>query len=161
VLALARPAATSQTYPGPASLDQLARRADVVVIGEVVSAVGAWNAAGTTISTHVELAVAETLKGTTGQTLRFTQLGGQVGDLVSTVAGAATFMSGERVLIFLERQPDGSLGLADVLHGRFRVERDPVTGREHAVRATGAPSADHIPLDQVRARVRRALGGTS
>lgn len=131
------------------------------MIGEVVSAVGAWNAARTNISTHIELAVAETLKGSAGQTLRFTQLGGQVGDLVTTVAGAATFASGDRVLIFLERRPDGSLGLADLLHGTFRVERDAATGRDDAVRATGAPSADHIPLDQVRARVRRALGGPS
>lgn len=131
------------------------------MIGEVVSAVGAWNAIRTTISTHIELTVAETLKGTAGQTQRFTQLGGQVGDVISAVAGAATFVPGERVLIFLERRQDGSLGLADLLHGAFRVERDAVTGRDDAVRATGAPSADHIPLDQVRGRIRRALGGPS
>lgn len=156
-----RPASASQTYPGPASVEQLARRADVVVIGEVVSAVGAWNTIRTTISTHIELAVAETLKGTAGQTQRFMQLGGQVGDTISTVAGAATFAPGERVLIFLERRPDGSLEIADPLHGAFRVERDAATGRDDAVRTTGAPTADHIPLDQMRARIRRALGGPS
>jgi hypothetical protein len=142
-------------------VEQLARRADVIVIGDVVSAVGAWDAARTNISTRIEVAVAETLKGAAASTLSFIQLGGRVGDLVTTVAGAATFDAGERVLVFLERRQDGSLRLSDPFHGKFRIERDAATGRDDAVRSTGAPSVDRIPLDQVRAQVRRALGGTS
>ena len=155
------PASASLTYPGPPSVEQLARRANVVVIGDVVSAVGAWDAARTGISTRIEVTVAETLKGAAASTLSFSQLGGRVGDLVTTVAGAATFNSGERVLVFLEGRQDGSLRLSDPLHGKFRIERDAATGRDDAVRSTGAPSVDRIPLDQVRAQVRRALGGTS
>jgi hypothetical protein len=133
----------------------------VIVIGNVVSAVGAWDAARTNISTRVEMAVAETLKGAAAPTLSFNQLGGRVGDLVTTVAGASTFDAGERVLVFLERRHDGSLRLSDPFHGTFRIEHDAASGRDDAVRSTGAPRVDRIPLDQVRAQVRRALGRTS
>ena len=161
VLSGAWAASASQTYPGPASVTQLARRADVVVVGDVASAVGAWDAARTDIHTRIELAVAETLKGTPTSGISFTQVGGRVGDRITTVAGAVTFEAWERVLVFLERRPDGSLRLVDPFHGTFRVERDPATGRADAVRATGAPAADRIPLDQVRGEIRRALGGAS
>src|SRR5262245_2905321 len=110
-LAVARPVAAAQTYPGPPSVEQLARRAAVIVIGDVVSAVGSWDAARTNISTRVEMAVVETLKGVAAPALSFSQLGGRVGDLVSMVAGASTFEAGERVLVFLERRQDGSLRL--------------------------------------------------
>lgn len=160
-LAVVRPAGASQTYPGPPSVEQLARRADVVVIGDVVSALGAWDAGRTGISTRIDMAVAETLKGVAASGVSFSQLGGRVGDDVATVAGASTFDPGQRVLVFLERRRDGSLRLADPFHGTFRIERDPASGRDHAVRATGAPAVDRIPLDQVRTQVRRAVGGTS
>ena len=154
-------ASASQTYSGLLSVEQLARRADVVVVGDVASAVGAWDAARRDIHTRIELTVAETLKGTPASKLAFTQVDGQVGDQITTVAGAVTFETGERVLVFLERRPDRSLRLVDPFHGTFRVERDPATGRDDAIRATGAPAGDRRPLDQVRGEVRRALGGAS
>jgi hypothetical protein len=129
------------------------------VIGEVQSTAGVWDAARRTIQTRVELAVVETLKGATASRLTFTQVGGRVGDQVSTVAGAATFEPGERVLVFLERGADGSLRLSDPLHGKFRVERDPATGRDDIVRFTGLPKPDRTSLDRARAEVRRTLGG--
>jgi hypothetical protein len=64
------------------------------------------------------------------------------------------------VLVFLTRRPDGSLRLADFIYGKFEVVRDVATGRDHAVRATGAVGADQVDLDKVRTLVRRSLGGT-
>jgi outer membrane lipoprotein SlyB len=160
VLSDARAVPASQTYPGPASVAQLARRADIVAVGDVASAVGAWDAARTDIHTRIELAVVETLKGAPASGLSFAQVGGRVGDRITTVAGAVTFETGQRVLVFLERGPDGSLRLVDPFHGTFRVERDRATGRDDAVRATGAAAADRIPLDQVRGEIRRAREGT-
>jgi hypothetical protein len=63
------------------------------------------------------------------------------------------------VLVFLARQPDGALRLSDLVNGKFRIERDAATGREYATRSAGAPSADRFALEQVRAEVRRTLGG--
>lgn len=138
VLAGTSPAVASQTYPGPPSVGDLTRRADVVVIGEVASVAGVWDPDRRTIQTRIELTVAETLKGAPVPALAFTQPGGQVGDHIITVAGVATFAIGERVLVFLEGADDGSLRLADPQHGKL----------------------DRGSLDRARAEIRRTLGGS-
>jgi hypothetical protein len=149
----------SQTYPGPPTVETLARQADVVVIGDVTATAGEWDAARRNIYTRVHLTAREVLKGTAAPPLSFTQRGGRVGDRMSVIGGAAQFAAGERVLVFLARQPDGGLRLADLIHGKFLIERDAATGREYAVRFPGASGADRIALDHVRAEVRRTLGG--
>jgi hypothetical protein len=101
----------------------------------------------------------EVLKGFVPSPLSFTQLGGQVGDRMSAVAGAGRFKTGERVLVFLARGPRGALRLSDLIHGKLQIEHDPTTGRDYAVRFSGAPAAERLPLDQVRAQVRHTLGG--
>jgi hypothetical protein len=153
------PVHAAQTYPAPPTIEQLARQADVVVVGEVTATAGEWDAAGTTIHTRVHLQPREILKGTAGSPLSFTRLGGRVGDRMSAVGGAAPFAPGEHVLVFLARQADGALRLSDLIHGKLRIERDAATGREYATRSTGASGADRFALDQVRAEVRRTLGG--
>jgi hypothetical protein len=147
----------SQTYPGPPSVEQLARQAAVIVVGDVAAVAGELSATGA-IHTRITLTAIETLKGAPTSTPSFTQIGGRVGDRISAAGGAAQFTAGERVLVFLARRSDGSLRLANFMHGKFSVEYDAASGREYAVRSTGAPGADRIPLDQVRADVRRTLG---
>jgi hypothetical protein len=158
LIACADPAPAAETFPGPPSIEELARQADVVVIGEVTAAAGEWDAARTNIVTRVRLERAEVLKGRPRSPITFTHLGGRVGDLESAVAGAARFTVGERALVFLAQEPDGGLRLAQLFHGKLRIERDPSTGREVAVRSAGARGADRVPLDQVRRDVRRTVG---
>jgi hypothetical protein len=160
LVALTVCAGSAQASQGPEapSIEELARQADVVVVGDVTAAAGEWDAAGTNILTRVHLERVEILKGTAGTPLTFTHLGGRVGDLESAIAGAVRFRVGARALVFLARQTDGGLRLADLFHGTLRVERDAATGRDYAVRSSGASGADRISLDQVRAAVRRALG---
>jgi hypothetical protein len=152
-------AQASSTAPGPSSVQTLAQQADVIVIGDVTSTAGEWDTAGTSIVTRVHLQRPEVLKGAVGAPLSFTRLGGRVGDRMSVVGGAAAFAVGERVLVFLTRDAGTGLRLADIVHGAFRVERDRTTGSEYAVRSTGGHGADRLPLDQVRAEIRRTLGG--
>jgi hypothetical protein len=158
-LAAASPVWAAQPLAAP-SIEQLARQADIVVIGEVISATGEWTAGRASIQTRVSLAVAEALKGTVPVPLTFTHLGGRVGDEASAVGGTPQFDPGERVLVFLSRRRDGSLRLADLTYAKFVVVRDAATGREHALPSTGALGADRVDLDQVRTLVRRSLGGT-
>jgi hypothetical protein len=148
----------AQVFAAPPTLAQLARRADLVVVGEVTGTAGEWDAARTNIQTRVALMVAESLKGSAPATLTFTHLGGSVGGERSVVAGGPAFAAGQRVLVFLSRRPDGSLGLTDLVHGTWSIERDATTGRQYASRSTGAPGAERTELDQVRAEIRRALG---
>jgi hypothetical protein len=159
LLAAASPAWAAQPL-APPSIEQLARQADIVVVGQVISATGEWAAGRATIQTRVALTVTESMKGTAASPLTFTQLGGRVGDEASAVGGGPEFIRGERVLVFLTRGRDGSLRLTDLNYAKFVVVLDAAAGREHAIRATGARGVDQLDLDQVRTLVRRALGGT-
>ena len=159
LLAAASPLWAAQPLAAP-SIEQLARQADIVAIGEVSSAAGEWAAGRRSIQTRVTLTVAELLKGAAASPLTFTHLGGRVGDEASAIGGGPEFQPGERVLVFLTRRPDGSLRLTDLIYARFEIVRDAATGPDHAVRAAGAAGADRIDLDQVRMLVRRALRET-
>jgi hypothetical protein len=159
LLAAASSGWAAQRMAAP-SIEQLAQAADIVAIGEVVTATGEWTAGRATIQTRVVLTAVELLKGTAPSPLTFTHLGGRVGDEASAIGGGPEFPPGERVLVFLSRRPDGSLRLADLTYARFEIVRDAPTGRDHATRAGGAAGADQVDLDHVRRLVRRALGRT-
>jgi len=159
LLAAASPAWAAQHVAAP-SFEQLTRAADIVAIGEVVSATGEWAPGRATIQTRVVLAVVELLKGTEPTPLTFTHLGGRVGDEASAIGGGPQFQPGERIVAFLTRRQDGSLRLRDLVYGKFEIVRDAATGRDHAILPAGATGADRIDLDQLRRLVRRTLGGT-
>ena len=108
----------------PLPIEELARSADVVLRGEVISRRCDRDARGR-LTTHIELAVSEVWKGT--QTGRFTvvQAGGTLGDQRQTIIGQAEYRIGEEVVAFLavNRFGEGvTLGLA---HGKFSLTRPP------------------------------------
>ncbi len=161
LLSMASVSSAGLSVDQPLSIPAMTRQAQVVVIGEVVSAAGEWNPARTLIVTRVEVSVGEILKGTVqGRRLSFFQLGGQVGDVASAVGGTPSFGRGERVLLFLSRRRDGTLGVVSVFQGKFSLERDPATGREMAVRSApeSAEVLDRLPVDEARSRILSALG---
>ena len=108
----------------PLPIEELARSADVVLRGEVISRRCDRDARGR-LTTHIELAVSEVWKGT--QTGRFTvvQAGGTLGEERQTIIGQAEYRIGEEVVAFLavNRFGEGvTLGLA---HGKFSLTRPP------------------------------------
>jgi hypothetical protein len=157
VLSLVDCAAAGVTAPGPPALEQLACCADLVVLGKVTRVTAAWNAAHTNILTRIELDVAEVFRGRVEAPLAFTQLGGQVGDEISVIGGAARFQPGERVVVFLTRR-DGELRLADPILGKLTVARDRASGRDTVLVPGTSPTAQ-LDLDQVRTEIRRARTG--
>jgi hypothetical protein len=143
---------------GPLTVEDLARRAELVVLGEVTSVASELQAARSQITTRVDVRVNETLKGQAGSNpLQFRQAGGRMGDMTSEVAGAARFVAGERVLLFLARGAEGSLGIVGRFQGKFAVERD-ATNSEVAVRRVpgSAEVLDRVALEQVRTTVAAA-----
>ena len=154
--------AHAQTMGGrPPSIPDLTVQSSLVVVGEVVSVRSEWNAARTEIVTQIELRGDEVLRGSlTGGLVTVQQIGGQVGDVTSTLAGAPSFVKGERVLLFLSARRNGTLGVTGLFQGKFSVERDPATGEEWAVRRVpGLPQPlDRILLTTARELIRRAPG---
>jgi hypothetical protein len=142
------------------TIRELARNAELVVVGEVVDTRGEWNGTRRTIITRIDFRVDEVLKGDAGPgVLQLVQPGGQVGDVVAAVGDAPSFDVGERALLFLSRRPDGLLRVAHLYMGKFTLEHDVAVGVTVAVRRLPGSGEvlDRIPLDEIR----RIVGGAA
>jgi PKD repeat protein len=97
--------------------EQLVAKAPVIVEGTVLSS-EAVDRDGR-IWTETTVAVARTLKGDAQATIIVRELGGVVGDRFSKVFGTPEFTEGERVLLFLDRNPRGGFRTVDLFVGKF------------------------------------------
>ena len=83
------------------TLDEMAQRAEMIVVGRVMGSRSDWNAQRTRIYTYFTFEVERFLKGGAGEreiTIRL--WGGQVGGFTSMVPGTPQFIDGEEVLLF-------------------------------------------------------------
>lgn len=120
----------------------------LVVRGTVGSVRSFWNDSQTKILTETVIDIDETYKGNAGSTTRILQLGGVVDNVRMHVYGAPSWTRGEEVVLFLERIDAGSYRVSGLSQGKFKVERDPVTGEPFVTypmmegsEPMGAPSA--------------------
>ena len=146
-------------------IEDMIPMAPVVVIGEVNKVEASYNAEKTKIHTRAWITPTEILKGPAELgTVVVKTIGGQVGDTVARLPGAPSFVEGERVMVFLEprKDKDGYLTVG-LYQGKFKVFRDPATGKDMLLRDTPergvsvvAKGANHFDakvrsLDEVRA----------
>jgi hypothetical protein len=175
-LALALLASTSAfaTVVIAQTLEELTAAAPVIVRGRVVSAQTRWDDEHHRINTYAEVVRAEALKGSAPEVLLVRQPGGEVGPVGQRVAGAASFVVGEEVVLFLESAPDeagvfgvytmaaGKVGFETSALGQVRAvrhleglvfyERNPAAPRFRAVGADDLGTPEEFLL-----RVRRAV----
>jgi hypothetical protein len=118
LLAVASPALAAQAVA--ASVEELARSSDLVVRGRVVSTTARWSEGR--IYTYAEIQVASTLRGKAQERLTAVTPGGVVDDLGQRVDGAATFTTGEEVVLFLGRPDGGRYRVNGLGQGKFVVE---------------------------------------
>jgi hypothetical protein len=109
--------------------EKLAANSSTVVRGTVTLVESFRNASGTKIFTETVIAVDESYKGDPGNEVRLLQLGGVVDGVQVTVHGALHWTHGEEIVVFLEPYQGGRFHVAGFSQGKFKVERDPVTGR--------------------------------
>lgn len=107
----------------------------VILSGSVVSVTG-YRDDSSMYWTFVEIRTEQVLKGIlTRQRIVLKQLGGSVGDSGMRVAGQPEFSAGEKVLLYLNTGPDGSLHTAHTFMGKFSIKEDS-SGARIAVRST-------------------------
>ncbi|MBI4524118.1 MAG: hypothetical protein HY695_09940 [Deltaproteobacteria bacterium] len=156
------PATTETVFGPPLSIQELTRRAKIVIIGTVADIGSEWDKSKSVIMTRVQVLAEESLKGLTQPVDRveFFQLGGKVGEITSVVGGAPFYREGERLLLFLTRHEDGTLRVIGQFQGKFDVELDPVSGAEMALRRLPGSDKvfDRMPLDQARSEVLKVRG---
>ena len=119
----------------PTEDHQLIRQASTIVLGQVTKIESHWYAAKTQIYTHVGVRVEEVLKGELPQVeITIKQLGGSVGGLRSWIFGSPEFVLGERVLLFLTANPDGTLRVLSLYQGKFSIVLNSQTGEHFSYR---------------------------
>jgi hypothetical protein len=110
-------------------LEDLAVGADCILVGTVEDIKSEWNRDRTVIYTYIKFSVENSIKGCLDQkevTIRVP--GGQVGDISMHVPTAPTFEAGEKTLVFLEVEDDGSLHVPGGFQGKFTIQDNVVLG---------------------------------
>ena len=123
LVALATSAAWGSTVIG-LSIEDQARLSEFVAVGQVVQQRGVEHPANG-IETEITLVVTDVLKGDVhrGDRVVFHTRGGQVDEEISEAVGEASFRTGQRALVFVERV-DGRPYLLGLSMGAWDVQED-------------------------------------
>jgi hypothetical protein len=107
-------------------MEDLARKANAIVLGTVTQQESAWDAQHTAIYTDVTLAVERVLTGPPREMVTLRVAGGSVGKMGMRTSTDAAFREGERVIVFLDTSavPSTVVGMQQ---GKFTVKDDVVT----------------------------------
>ncbi|MGH9824677.1 MAG: hypothetical protein ACREDR_15675, partial [Blastocatellia bacterium] len=101
-----------------------------IVTGKVLSMGSAYDENTGFVFTYVRVRVREVLKGNiTTNVIVLKEVGGQAGVHGTVIFSRPRFAIGERVLLYLDTWPDGSLRVRDQFLGKFSISRDSATGQ--------------------------------
>lgn len=130
----------------PPTFEELVSKAQTIFVGEVVNQRSMFQNTpqGRSIITVVTFQVADVWKGDASPITQLEFLGGTVDDLRMTVQGMPTFHIGQRDVLFVGSTVRTVSPLVGLMHGRLRIEREPVSG-----------------VDRVRTHDGRSLGSTA
>src|SRR4029453_4549193 len=107
------------------SIEELARKADTIVLGTVTQQASAWDDQHTAIHTDVTVEVEQVLTGLPREVVTLRVLGGVVGGVGMGTSNGPTFRVGERVIVCLDTHavPSSVVGMQQ---GKFTVEEKTV-----------------------------------
>lgn len=130
----------------PPTFDALVTGAQTIFVGEVMGQRAEWEATprGRSIVTYVTFRVEDVWKGSVGAVTQLEFLGGTIGEMKMEVVGMPTFRLGQRDVLFVSGAVRAVSPLVGFMHGRLRVEREPISG-----------------VDRVRTHDGRSLGSTA
>jgi len=124
-LLLSVPASASATVMVEVPIEDMARDADAIVLGQVVRSevrLVIEPGRGALPHTFTTLRVERWVAGSGGATVMIDELGGEIQGEGLAIAGTPTYAVGEEVVVFLERA-DGRLRTYAMAQGRFEVRR--------------------------------------
>jgi hypothetical protein len=150
--------------------EALTENSVAVIAGSVTGLRGVESESGR-IFTLVDVKVEETLAGQVpSQAITLKEIGGRVGHRQEVYFGAPSFQVGEKVVLFLDVHPDGSLRSNHFALGKYTIDSDPsgtLVARRRFGRGTtivaprGREGAQNdIPLHDLMGEVRRAAART-
>ena len=104
------------------TIDELAVRADSILIGEVTDSTYYQEGEGN-IYTQVTLSVEQTIKGETEEEVVIRVAGGEVDGQTLWVEDAPSFQSGERAVVFLNKG-GASFAVVGGFQGKFTIDKN-------------------------------------
>jgi hypothetical protein len=142
MLAFSGTAAVSRaTSVVPPEFPTLVNDSDYIIRAVTRSVVAEKRVTGqrTKIVTKVELDVLEVVAGTAPARVTLEFLGGRVGDEYLKVEGMPQFKVGDEDVLFVSGNGRSICPLYAMMHGRYPVHTDSVTGQKTIARADGVP----------------------
>jgi hypothetical protein len=111
------------------SFEQLTDASDLIVAGHIANSWVAWDREHKYIWTHYTIAVTSAVKGGAASVVEFAEPGGVLEDRSMVIAGSVSYAVGDRMLIFLERMPNGYLRTTGWAQGKYSLDTG---GRLHS-----------------------------
>jgi hypothetical protein len=111
------------------TFEELTDRSELIVSGQITRSWTDWDSEHKFIWTHYALGVASVQKGTPESNVVVSEPGGAVGLQGMAIAGAVVYQNGDRVLVFLQRMPNGYLRTTGWSQGKYTLDD---SGRLHA-----------------------------
>ena len=134
----------------PPTFAELVAEAELVVRGVVteVRTEEFDSPDGRGVRTLVTLRVERALKGSPGESVTLTILGGTVGRRTLSIPGMPQFRVGQRQVVFVAQNGRVFCPLVRIGHGRYHLRHDDATGRDYVARDNDVPltSTDEVAL---------------
>lgn len=121
------------------SVADLSRAAHAIVRARCVAISTGWDSGE--IWTFTTFDVEEVWKGSAPSRIIVRLIGGEAGNLKSTVSGIPRFGRGEELVLFLERTAAGDFSVVSWVQGTFRITHERNTGSEIVTQDTAGFAA--------------------
>lgn len=142
------------SQPAMALTEDLAHRADVVVVGKVTEVRSEWSADRSRIYSNVTVLVDEHIKGDESQqSVVIATFGGEVDGVGEVYSHTARFKTDEQVIVFAAADRQGRLKVVGGDEGKVTVTKDELTGLQMV--------ADREPLTVFTLRLRSIVRAQS
>ncbi len=113
---------------------QLADMSSAVIIGRVIELQSSWDTAHAQIHTDITILVDRWIKGKPQPDKVHVSIpGGRVGDISQWVSDAPNFHVGEAVLLFLEKNDDGTMSIVGGTRGKLVIKDEKFAGSDMTV----------------------------
>ena len=102
-------------------LPALVRQAESIVQGQVEQVYVQWDARRRLAFTYASVRVEDPMKGERRRSVLVRHIGGQIGAMSLHVSGMPKFAAGDRVILFLKTQQDGTFQVLGLNQGKYSI----------------------------------------
>jgi len=139
-------------------LEDLVKKARLIVAGKVTNSRTYWTGDGKLILTSYTIQVDESVKGQASHTVEVTAVGGKIGDLELQVSGMPSFQKGENAVVFIE-QSGAYQTVVGLGQGKFTVTNGEVANTVGGLSfPDGQPGKTvRMPIESFKNQIRAIL----